>query len=177
MPGLDGFSVCRKLRESGDRTPFVLLTARDPEIDEVLGLELGAADDVTKPCSPQVLLARVVVLLRREHVKQADVREPEPLVLGPLHVAPERLEVRWQGQLIATTVTEFRMVDALARRSGVVLSRDRLLTLTRGDDSVVAERLIDTYVRRLRRKFEHVDPHFAAIETVIGAGYRWRHDG
>ena len=177
MPGLDGFSVCRRLREAGDATPIVLLTARDTEIDEVLGLELGADDYVTKPVSTRVLLARVGALLRRDQLRQIDQAEPAPLLRGRLEVRAERLEVRWSGHAIVTTVTEFRVVEALARRPGVVLGRDRLLELSRGDDSVVSDRLIDTYVRRLRRKFEAVDPEFAALETVVGAGYRWHPDG
>jgi DNA-binding response OmpR family regulator len=82
--------------------------------------------------------------------------------------------VRYREQPIAVTVTEFRLLDALARRPGIVQSRDHLLDLARGDETVVADRIIDTYVRRLRRKFEAVDPGFDRIETVIGAGYRWR---
>jgi len=173
MPGLDGFSLCKKLREGGNRVPFVLLTSRDNEIDEALGLELGADDYVAKPFSTRVLLARIGALLRREALRLAP--EPERAITqGALELFPERLEVRYAGRLIAVTVTEFRLLEALVTRVGHVLSRERLLELARGDDSVVAERIIDTYVRRLRRKLEEVDPTFDRIETVIGAGYRWQ---
>ena len=173
MPGLDGFALCKKLRDSGSRVPLVLLTSRDNEIDEALGLELGADDYVAKPFSTRVLLARVSALLRREAMRAA--KEPERAITkGSLELFPERLEVRYAGKPIVVTVTEFRLLEALATRAGMVLSRDRLLEIVRGDDSVVAERIIDTYVRRLRRKLENADPTFDRIDTVIGAGYRWK---
>jgi DNA-binding response OmpR family regulator len=173
MPGLDGFSLCRRLRESGNRVPLVLLTSRDDEIDEALGLELGADDYVAKPFSTRVLLARVAALLRRDAMRAAHQTE-HAVAKGALELFPERLEVRYAGKPITVTVTEFRLLEALASRAGFVLSRDRLLEIVRGDESVVAERIIDTYVRRLRRKIEAIDPAFDRIETVIGAGYRWK---
>ncbi len=175
MPGLDGFTLCRRLREAGDRIPVLLLTSRDNEVDETLGLELGADDYVAKPFSTRVLLARVAALLRREeHRAQAEEKKADILELGPLAVFPERFEIRYMDEPVAVTVTEFHLIDALARRPGVVFARERLLDLIRGDESVVAQRIIDTYIRRVRRKFEGVDPSFDRIETVIGAGYRWR---
>jgi DNA-binding response OmpR family regulator len=119
-----------------------------------------------------VLLARVQALLRRDEARR-EAPSP-PISVGALSIASDRLELRWRGTLVATTVTEFRLIEALSRRPGTVLSRDSLIDHCRGDDAVVGDRLIDTYVRRLRRKFEQVDPAFDAIETVIGAGYRWR---
>jgi DNA-binding response OmpR family regulator len=173
MPGIDGLSLCKKLREAGDAVPIVLLTSRDNEIDEALGLELGADDYVAKPFSTRVLLARVAALLRRETRRRSPVAE-RPVAQGALELFPERLEVRYAKSPITVTVTEFRLLEAFASRPGMVLSRDRLLEIVRGDDSVVAERIIDTYVRRLRRKLEAVDASFDRIETVIGAGYRWK---
>jgi len=175
MPGLDGFSLCRRLREAGVTIPIVLLTARDGEIDEALGLELGADDYVTKPFSSRVLLARIGALLRREELRRApEVVTPEVLVVGRLSLDPERLEARWSQSSFVTTVTEFRLLTVLAGRPGVVFTRDQLLERMRDDDSIVAERLVDTYIRRLRRKIEALDNSFDRIETVIGAGYRWR---
>ncbi|MEZ4297044.1 MAG: response regulator transcription factor [Polyangiaceae bacterium] len=174
LPRLDGFSLCRAVRERGDRVPFLLLTARDGEIDQALGLELGADDYVIKPASVRVLLARIHALLRRNTLAQS----PEPaspiLTAGELTIDRDRLEARYRGHLFETTVTELRLLEALIARPGVVCSRARLLALARGDDSIVADRLIDTYVRRLRRKIEAIDPAFDGIETVIGAGYRWK---
>ncbi len=180
MPGLDGFSLCKRLRDQGDQTPMILLTSRDNEVDEALGLELGADDYVAKPFSTRVLLARVAALLRREERRTAADDNGDDggrLELGKLSLDADRLEVRWDGAPIRVTVTEYRMLEAFARRPGVVLSRDRLLDLARGDDSIVAQRIIDTYVRRLRKSFCAADPDFDRIETVIGAGYRWRDDG
>jgi DNA-binding response OmpR family regulator len=174
MPGLDGFSLCRKLRQAGDTVPLVLLTSRDSEIDETLGLELGADDYIAKPFSTRVLLARVSALLRRDALRaRAEVEQP-PLKVGALELLPERLEVRYQGREITVTVTEFRLLEALARREGLVLSRERLLSIVRGDEIAVGDRIVDTYVRRLRKKLGEIDPSFDGIETVIGAGYRFR---
>jgi DNA-binding response OmpR family regulator len=174
MPGLDGFSLCRRLRGAGDAVPIILLTARDSEIDEALGLELGADDYVTKPFSARVLVARVASLLRRDQVRAQPVVEDRKLVVGRLELDPERVEARYAGALFETTMTEFRLLEALARRPGIVFSREALLERARADDSVVAERLIDTYIRRLRRKLEAIDASFDRIDTVIGAGYRWK---
>jgi len=177
MPRLDGFSLCRQLRESGETVPFILLTSRDSEIDEALGLELGADDYVTKPLRTRVLLARVNALLRREALRGTPAPESPPTdvqKIGDLTLDAERLEMRYQSQPVTVTVTEFRMIEALSGRPGVVMSRARLLEQMRGDDSVVAERLVDTNIRRMRRKFEAIDSSFDEIETVVGAGYRWR---
>ncbi len=175
MPGLDGFTLCRRVREAGNLIPLVLLTSRDNEIDEALGLELGADDYVTKPFSTRVLLARIAALMRRQQTLAGETSEPEEVKRqGALALHTDRLEVFFQDRPIKVTVTEFRLLEALTSRPGVVFSRERLLDMVRGDDSVVAERLIDTYVRRLRRKLEAIDTTFDEIETVIGAGYRWR---
>jgi DNA-binding response OmpR family regulator len=173
MPRLDGFSLCRRLREQANMVPLVLLTSRDSEIDQALGLELGADDYVVKPVSLRVLCARVHALLRREELRRTPATA-QLLRAGMLEIDTERLEARYRGSAIETTLTELRLLEALARRPGVVHSRDRLLELARGDDSVVDPRLIDTYVRRLRRKLEAIEAEFDGIETVVGAGYRWR---
>jgi DNA-binding response OmpR family regulator len=173
MPGIDGFSLCRKLRQEKNYVPLLLLTSRDDEIDEALGLELGADDFIAKPFSTRVLLARVAALLRRQE-RRGEALTEKPQTTGALELFAERIEVRYRGAPIAVTMTEFRLLEALTRRPGIVLSRERLLEMVRGDGSVVVDRIVDTYVRRLRRKLEAVDPAFDAIETVIGAGYRWK---
>jgi DNA-binding response OmpR family regulator len=176
MPKLDGFSLCRRLRDEGYDLPVILLTSRDNEIDEALGLELGADDYVAKPFSTRVLTARVKALLRREAARAGGKTADKPKIVesNGLRLDPERLEVLFKGTEVTVTVTEFRMLEAFAARPGIVLSRNRLMELVRGDDSIVADRIIDTYVRRLRRKLEQIDDGFALIETVIGAGYRWK---
>jgi len=175
MPKLDGFALVRALRQRGDDLPILVLTARDDEIDEALGLELGADDYVTKPFSNRVLLSRVAALLRRQAVRGGAPAEAVAVRhVGALELDDARLEVRWRGNALQTTMTELRLLDALTRRPGIVLSRDALLERIRGDGTVVAPRIIDTYVNRLRRKLEAIDPEFDRIETVVGAGYRWR---
>lgn len=174
MPRLDGFTLCRRLRESGSTVPVILLTSRDSEIDEALGLELGADDYVTKPFSTRILLARINALVRRERSRGQERPGSSLVEIGHLSLDAERLEVRYRDVPVTVTVTEFRMIEALSSRPGVVFSRSRLLDRMRGDDSVVAERLVDTYIRRMRRKFEDIEPSFCDIETVVGAGYRWR---
>jgi DNA-binding response OmpR family regulator len=174
MPHVDGFTLCRRLREAGDGLPLVLLTSRDSEIDEALGLEIGADDYVTKPFSTRVLLARVAALLRREELRAGGAARQPRLVRGELELDTERLSCTYRGQPVTVTVTELRLLEALVRRPEVVLSRAQLVAVARDDASVVAERIVDTYINRLRRKLEAIDPTFRGIETVIGAGYRWR---
>jgi DNA-binding response OmpR family regulator len=175
MPQLDGFTLVRALRSRGDTLPILVLTARDDEIDEALGLELGADDYVTKPFSNRVLTSRIAALLRRQALRHDTAAATEPVRrVGKLEIDDARLEVRWGGSPLTTTMTELRLLDALTRRAGVVMTRDALLERMRGDGTVVAPRIIDTYVNRLRRKLEALDPTFDRIETVVGAGYRWR---
>jgi DNA-binding response OmpR family regulator len=174
MPRLDGFSLCKKLRAQGNAVPLVILTTRDSDIDEALGLELGADDYITKPFSTRVLIARLQALLRRDAARAGPQPGGTVLSRGGLDLDVERMEVRLRGILIPTTVTELRLLECLMRRPGVVFSRTQLIDHLRGDEVVVGDRLIDTYVRRLRRKLEAIDPSFDGIETVIGAGYRFR---
>jgi DNA-binding response OmpR family regulator len=172
MPGVDGFTLCRRLRERGNQVPVILLTTRDGEIDEALGLELGADDYVTKPFSTRVLIARVGALIRRDAMSRAPGEGPVT-VLDGVEILPDRMEVRFHGSLVRMTLSEFRLLEALMTRPGRVLTRTQLLHHVRGDDSVVGERIIDTYVRRIRKKLQAVDVHFDRIETMVGMGYRW----
>lgn len=172
LPEVDGFTLVRRARAAGHTVPIVLLTSRDSEIDEALGLELGADDYVSKPFSVRVLLARVSALVRRARAEAPS--ETSLVRAGDLVIDGARLEVRWRGAALTTTLTELRLLEILARGAGVVWTRDRLLDALRGQDTHVAPRLIDTYVRRLRKKLEALDAGFDRIETVIGAGYRWR---
>ncbi len=179
LPHLDGYSLVRELRGRGITLPIMLLTSRDTEVDEILGLELGADDFVSKPFSTRALLARVAALLRRDAARQTArvsgaTAGPTTLTAGALTLDTERVEARHREVVLTLTMTEFRLLEAFARRPGVVLSRARLLELARGDDGVVDDRLVDTYVRRIRRKLEAIEPGFSGIETVIGAGYRFR---
>lgn len=178
MPGMDGFTLCRTLRSRGITLPIVLLTARDGDVDEALGLDLGADDWIVKPFHTRVLLARIAALLRREAFRAGPAEPPSSRIeVGDLALDVATMEARYRGTLFVTTVTEFRMLVVLASRPGRVFTRDQLLEQVRNDDSVVTDRLVDTYVRRLRRKIEAIDPGFDWIETRIGLGYRWRTRG
>ena len=170
MPDLDGFSICRTLRASGNRTPLVLLTSRDGDIDEALGLELGADDYVTKPFSARVLMARLAALARRTATLATD----DILRANDLVIDRERLTITFQGSAIEATLTELRLLAALIERPGRVLAREALLERAREDDSHVAPRLVDTYVARLRKKLDAISPGAGSlIQTVTGAGYKW----
>ena len=172
LPDLDGLQVCRQLRARDDRTPFILITSRDGDIDEALGLDLGADDYITKPFSIRVLLARLGALIRRTAPATTGTARVRA---GQLEIDLERCEIRYRQQLVPASLTELRLLAALAERAGRVISRDALLARARDDDSVVASRLVDTYVARLRRKLEHIEAGAGRqLETVTGAGYRWR---
>jgi DNA-binding response OmpR family regulator len=176
MPGADGFTVCRTARDEGIDVPIILLTTRDGDIDEALGLDLGADDYVTKPFSDRALKARVRALMRRTTARRDDSPDADSLTRGPLNMEPEKLRATCAGQAIDLTVTEFRLLHFLARSPGRVYSRGQLLDAMRADDSFVAERMVDSYIGRIRRKLGEAVPDFEPIETVIGAGYRWSED-
>ena len=174
MPLLDGFALCKNLRAGGSAIPVILLSSRDGEIDEGLGLELGADDYLSKPFSTRVLLASVAALLRRTEARAAP--EDKRLEVGRLSLSPERLEAGVSGAPVELTLTESRLLECLARSPGVVFSRARLFEQLRGDTTAEG-RLVDTYVRRLRQRFETIDPTLSLIETVVSAGYRLREGG
>jgi DNA-binding response OmpR family regulator len=162
LPGLDGVSVCRAIRESSV-VPVVMLTARSDALDVVVGLDAGADDYVTKPFEPAVLAARLRAVLRR-----ATRPEPaSPLRFGTLEIDPLGMVVRREGEAISLTPTEYRLLLMLAENAGIVLSRERLLEEVWGYVWAGDTRLVDMHVRRLRGKVGH-----DAIETVRGAGYK-----
>ena len=177
MPQMDGLELCRKLRERSEQIPIIFLTSRDDELDRVLGLELGADDYLCKPFSLRELMARVKVLFRRVALGHRGPRDESDIrKLGALVLDAGRHEVRWRDQPVGLTVSEFRVVDALARRPGHVKTRTQLLEEGYPHDAYVSERTIDSHIKRIRRKFEEVAPSFDEIETVYGLGYRWRRD-
>jgi DNA-binding response OmpR family regulator len=166
LPGeLDGFEVCRRLRKDGD-VPVVMLTARDDEVDRVLGLELGADDYVTKPFSARELVARVHAILRR--TEPAGPRVPPVLRLGPLEVDQARREVRIPDGPVALTTREFDLLAYLVSHKGLALSRRQLLDGVWGDGWYGDERTVDVHVRQLRKKLGDAFP----LTTVWGVGYR-----
>jgi two-component system response regulator ChvI len=176
LPGLDGMDVLQRLRHVS-AIPVMFCTTKDDEIDEVLGLRMGADDYVKKPCSPRVLLERIRALLRRLEVLGED-QVPEGddttiMVRGHLSMDPMRHGVTWRGLAVALTVTEFALLKTLAVRPGFVKSRDQLMDVAYDDQVYVDDRTIDSHIKRLRKKMRRVDGNFDAIETLYGIGYRY----
>jgi DNA-binding response OmpR family regulator len=174
MPRMDGLELCRRLRSASEELPIVFLTSRDEEFDRVLGLELGADDYLCKPFSTRELVARVKVLFRRAALRRHPPATPRELRAGEMRLDLDRYEAQWAGRAVPLTVTEFRLLHALAKYPGHVKTRAQLLAEAYPEDTFVSDRTIDSHVKRLRRKFEAVDPAFELVETVYGLGYRWR---
>ena len=177
MPRMDGLELLRRLRETSE-LPVILLTSKDDEADEALGLASGADDYIAKPFSQRLLIARIRAILRRADLARrqaAGEPEPEPLPepirRGRLEMDPARHTVNWDGEPVSLTVTEFLILEALAQRPGVVKTRNQLMDAAYHQDVFVDDRTVDSHIKRLRRKFRAVDPEFAAIETLYGAGY------
>src|SRR5262245_47113755 len=175
LPRMDGLDLCRRLRSRSETVPIVFVTSREDEFDRVLGLEIGADDYLCKPFSMRELMARVKVLLRRAALIEGASRSPEDraTVVGGLTLDPLQVSAAWKGEPLRLTVTEFLLLQALARRPGIVKTREQLMEAAYPDRVSVSDRTIDSHVKRIRRKFEAVDREFAAIEGVYGAGYRF----
>ena len=182
MPQMDGMELLRRVRELGGvagAMPVIFLTSKDDELDEALGLAMGADDYIAKPFSQRLLIARVRAILRRRDLErgvatqESDLPEEELIVRGRLVMDPARHKVRWDDQDVTLTVTEFLILDALAQRPGVVKSRNQLLDIAYQDDVYVDDRTIDSHIKRIRRKFRAADGEFDAIETLYGVGYRF----
>jgi two-component system OmpR family response regulator len=171
MPEMDGLEVCRRIRATSE-TPILFLSARDDEIDRVLGLEIGGDDYVAKPFSPRELVARVKTILKRAQAAPADAKtDATPLSRGGLTLDPPRHHAAFEGADVAFTALEFAIVAALMRRPGMVLSRDQLMTAAYGGAVHVSERTIDSHVRNIRAKLATVGCE-TVIETVHGVGFR-----
>ena len=174
IPRMDGLDLCRRLRTMSERLPIIFVTSREEEFDRVLGLEIGADDYLCKPFSMRELMARVKILLRRAaQMTGGPEVSGEVQVVGALRLDAIRLTAQWRDTAVPLTVTEFLLLQALIRRPGAVLTRDQLMENAYPDRTHVSDRTIDSHVKRIRRKFAAVDPAFAAIEGVYGAGYRY----
>ncbi|MEE8333784.1 MAG: response regulator transcription factor [Alphaproteobacteria bacterium] len=176
MPRMDGMELLAALRRNGD-IPVIFLTSKDEEVDEILGLRLGADDYVKKPFSQRLLLERIRAVLRRRDLAAAgaDGEEVEPpLTRGQLALDSARHLCTWGDQAVNLTVTEYLIVKALALRPGHVKTRDQLMDAAYGENIYVDDRTIDSHIKRLRKKFKNVDSGFAGIETLYGIGYRYR---
>ena len=178
MPGLDGFEVCRTLRQdpSLQTTAIVFLTAKAGEIDQILGLELGADDYIQKPISPRVLLARVKTIFRRgsDRVRTETVAAPELLRIGSIEVNRQNYTVKIDGKETFFPKKEFELLAFLASNRGKVFSREALLRRIWGESVYVIDRTVDVHVSKVREK---LGKHGARIETVKGVGYRFSENG
>lgn len=187
MPRMDGMEVLRALREKS-QIPVIFLTSKDTEIDEALGLAMGADDYIGKPFSQRLLIERIRAVLRRAANRKLPPESPvdagkdgqggEPIIRGRLTMDPARHRVTWdagEGRRgdVALTVTEFMILETLASRPGFVKSRDQLMDAAYSQDVYVDDRTIDSHIKRLRKKFRAVDHDFKGIETLYGVGYRF----
>jgi two-component system response regulator ChvI len=179
MPRMDGMDLLQRVRQK-TTMPVIFLTSKDDEIDEVLGLRMGADDYVKKPFSQRLLVERIRALLRRqEAIETGEVGEAETskmMVRGELTMDPLRHAVTWKGLDVSLTVTEFLLLQALAQRPGFVKSRDQLMDVAYDDQVYVDDRTIDSHIKRLRKKMRSVDSEFSAIETLYGIGYRYNEE-
>lgn len=179
MPRMDGIEVLSKLREES-AIPVIFLTSKDDEVDQVIGLRMGADDYITKPFSQRLLMERIKALLRRRDFMSADSSGSDDEVLhieyGDLLLDDSRHLCAWQGKPLNLTVTEYLIVKALAMRPGHVRNRDQLIDMAYGENIYVDDRTIDSHIKRVRRKFKKIDDGFDKIETLYGVGYRYKED-
>lgn len=177
MPRMDGMELLRRLRLKSD-LPVIFLTSKDDEIDEVLGLRMGADDYMRKPFSQRLLVERIRAILRRREALAATEAGEEIdgdvlMKRGSLSMDKLRHTVLWRGEPVTLTVTEFLILEALASRPGFVKSRDQLMDVAYDDQVYVDDRTIDSHIKRIRKKFRVVDNEFSSIETLYGIGYRY----
>lgn len=175
MPRMDGMELLNRLRRVSN-LPVIFLTSKDDEIDEFLGLKMGADDYVRKPFSQRLLVERIRTVLRRHNSNkgEGETAEEEILVRGKLRLDSVRHACFWDSREVTLTVTEFMLLHALALRPGHVKSRDQLMDAAYDDNIYVDDRTIDSHIKRLRKKIKATDSEFSAIETLYGVGYRFK---
>ena len=173
MPRMDGMELLAKLREYSSM-PVIFLTSKDDELDEMLGLRMGADDYIKKPFSQKLLIERIRALLRRSSIDRGNkIDESDLIIRGNLILDNSRHQCTWKGEPVDLTVTEFLLIGSLASRPGFVKNRDQLMDAAYGENIYVDDRTIDSHIKRLRKKFKSVDPGFSNIETLYGVGYRY----
>ena len=175
MPRMDGTELLSKLRQKSS-LPVIFLTSKDDELDEALGLGMGADDYITKPFSQRLLLARIKAVLRRIGHETSSGPKADTISHGDLVLDPERHLCSWKEVEVKLTVTEFLLLQALALRPGHVKSRDQLMDAAYGDSVFLEDRTIDSHIKRIRRKFRAHDNRFDRIETLYGIGYKYKAD-
>lgn len=176
MPRMDGMELLQRLRQRSS-LPVIFLTSKDEELDQLMGLRLGADDYITKPFSQRLLLERIRALLRRNEAGRAEGSGAPPtgvISRGDLVLDETKHTCTWKGEQVQLTVTEFLLVKALAQRPGMVKNRDQLIDSAYGENIYVDDRTIDSHVKRVRKKFRQVDDDFNMIETLYGIGYRYK---
>ena len=174
MPKMDGEELLKKLRKKSS-LPVIFLTSKDEEVDELLGLKLGADDFIKKSggFSIKVLIERIKVQLRKKNINLDDAKNI--IQHGKLKLDPSQLECEWAGKQLPDklTTTEFLIVKELAKRPGIIKERSQLMDIAYREDTEIEDRTIDSHVKRIRKKFKKIDSDFSAIETRYGSGYRW----
>ena len=175
MPRMDGMELLQRIRKAS-AIPVIFLTSKDDEVDEVLGLRMGADDYIKKPFSQRLLIERIRALLRRGELARDDGAASQTVIRGELALDPARHACTWKGQMVDLTVTEFLILKSLAMRPGHVKNRDQLIDSAYGEHIYVDDRTIDSHIKRLRKKFRDIDDDFGHIETLYGVGYRYRED-
>ena len=175
MPRMDGMELLLKIRKKS-AMPIIFLTSKDDEVDELLGLRMGADDYIKKPFSQRLLIERIKALLRRreldENANNGDDKN-NAIFRDNLMMDQSRHECTWKGDPLYLTVTEFLLLKSLAYRPGLVKNRDQLIDTAYGENIYVDDRTIDSHIKRLRKKFRAIDPNFSQIETLYGVGYRY----
>ena len=175
MPRMDGMELLLKIRKKSVM-PIIFLTSKDDEVDELLGLKMGADDYIKKPFSQRLLIERIKALLRRreldENANNGDDKN-NAIFRDNLMMDQSRHECTWKGNPLNLTITEFLLLKSLAYRPGLVKNRDQLIDTAYGENIYVDDRTIDSHIKRLRKKFRAIDPNFSQIETLYGVGYRY----
>lgn len=171
LPGMDGYDLCKKIREVSE-VPIIIISAKDEEVDKILGLELGSDDYLTKPFSPRELVARIRRLFKRVQSSPIELQKNEDMIhLGPLEIHQQARQVFWEGNEIDVTSKEYAMLEIFAKQPKRAFSREELLTLVWGENYFGSDRAVDDLVKRIRKKLNGLP-----IETVWGYGYRLEMD-
>ena len=176
MPRLDGIELLKKLRKTSDM-PIIFLTSKDAEIDELLGLKIGADDYITKPFSQRILIERIRILIKRDelkNIKKNKIDDKNSLRTGNIFLDTEKYMCKWKNKTVNLTVTEFLLIKSLVENTGVVKSRDQLILSAFGEDKEnIDDRAIDHHFKRIRKKFKNADNNFNSIVTIYGGGYKF----
>lgn len=178
MPRMDGMEVLTRLRQKAQDLPVIFLTSKDDEVDEVIGLRMGADDYITKPFSQRLLIERIRSLLRRQTLQNespaAAQSDEGAITIGSLTLDDERHLCKWNGHPLNFTVTEYLLIKTLAEKPGYPKTREQLIEAAYGETLYVDDRTIDSHIKRVRKKFKKIDDNFDHIETLYGAGYRYK---